>query len=276
MYYSSLFELNDFLLDEEIKWNNLEKSLILAEVSAVLKEDDSLDTEDDAESNGPTLADKVEVALKKFGAWLKGLFDKVVNFFSNFIDNVEQIFKGIKRAITDNSITEAMERNKDWKKISVTIPDTRSISAKLTSNAIDIKTPEGIRKLDNMLSSVEMVQLKAVISNAGTLINFINSTTRAKKYVLNMSEIVESEIKQANSKLARLKKDSESAQEVMNTINTKKSVLMKLVKMASRFANIVRTQYMTIFKFIRRLCSNGDTKSKYAELERSTNKRKKY
>ena len=39
---------------------------------------------------------KAVEAIKNFGSWLKGLFDKVMEFFSNFINNVEQIFKGIK------------------------------------------------------------------------------------------------------------------------------------------------------------------------------------
>ena len=52
MYYEALFELNNFLLEEEIKWNNLENSLILTEASIVLNEEEEIENNE--------LADKVE------------------------------------------------------------------------------------------------------------------------------------------------------------------------------------------------------------------------
>lgn len=268
MYYEALFELNEFLLEEEIKWNNLENSLILTEASIVLNEEEEMKDRD--------LADKVETVIRNFGNWLKGLFDKVMGFFSDFFNNVEEIFKGIKRAFTDNSITIAMERNSDWKKISVTIPDTRAITNRLVSNQINLRDPKGLRVMEETLNKVPMIQLQAVVKNIGNLKALINSTTKAKNYVLSLRNTVKKELVQANNDLKSFEKGSEDAQNISKEINEKKVLLMKLVKLSARFANIVRSQYMTIFKFIRRIGKNKETKSKYTDLERETGKTKKY
>ena len=268
MYYEALFKLNNFLLEEEIKWNNLENSLILTEASIVLNEEEEIENSE--------LADKVEKAIKNFGSWLKGLFDKVMEFFSNFINNVEEIFKGIKRAFTDNSITIAMERNSDWKKISVNIADTRTITSRLLSNQINLRDPKGLRVLEETLNKVPMIQLQAVVKNVGQLKALINSTTKAKNYVLSLKDTVKKEIIQSNKDLQSFEKGSEDAQTISKEINEKKVLLMKLVKLSARFANIVRSQYMIIFKFIRKIGKNKEIKSKYTDLERDAGQTKKY
>ena len=270
MFYEALIELNSFLLNEEIVWNNLENSLILTEASILLRE------EDEEEYVGSSIADKTETMLRKFGGWLKGLFDKAMNFFTNFFNNVGEVFKGIKRALSDNKVREAIEQNKDWKKISITIPDTRGITNKLISNSVDLKTIKGIRILEDLLSNVPMLQLQRVIKNTSNLIALINATNKSKKYVLNLRNVVKQEIVQANNDLKKFKKGSEAGQAITKELSEKKTVLMRLVKISAKFATIVRTQYFTIFKFIKGLGKHKETKSKYSDLERDTGKTKKF